>query len=48
MFLPLEMIRILIPTGRFNQVTVSYDASKDEKVEALQKQRDAVQSRLRD
>ena len=33
---------------RFNQVTVSYDASKDEKVEALKKQQRAVQERLRE
>ncbi|KAI0034980.1 hypothetical protein K488DRAFT_44257, partial [Vararia minispora EC-137] len=36
------------PENPFNQVTVTYDATKEEKIEALQKQREAVQNRLRD
>ena len=32
----------------FNQATVSYDASKEEKVEALKRQQDAVANRLRE
>ncbi|KAF7794729.1 hypothetical protein EIP86_005867 [Pleurotus ostreatoroseus] len=35
------------PENPFNQVTVSYDASKDEKVDALRKQHSAVENRLR-
>ncbi|KAH9842474.1 DUF1014-domain-containing protein [Rhodofomes roseus] len=35
------------PENPFNQVTVSFDASKDEKVEALKKKNAAVESRLR-
>ncbi|GJE88073.1 DUF1014 domain-containing protein [Phanerochaete sordida] len=36
------------PENPFNQTTISYDASKDEKVEALKKKQEAVESRLRD
>ncbi|KAI0314377.1 hypothetical protein OF83DRAFT_1174795 [Amylostereum chailletii] len=36
------------PDNPFNQVTVSYDASKDDKVEALKNQQRAVEERLRD
>ncbi|EIN07951.1 DUF1014-domain-containing protein [Punctularia strigosozonata HHB-11173 SS5] len=35
------------PENPFNQVTVSYDASKDDKVAALKKKQDEVTSRLR-
>lgn len=35
------------PENPFNQVTVSYDASKEEKVDALQKKNAAVAERLR-
>jgi len=35
------------PENPFNQVTVSYDASKDEKVDALKKKTTAVESRLK-
>ncbi|KAH9930831.1 uncharacterized protein B0H18DRAFT_116170 [Fomitopsis serialis] len=35
------------PENPFNQVTVSYDASKDEKVEALKKKTTAVENRLK-
>jgi len=36
------------PDNPFNQVTISYDASKDEKVDALKKKQNAVESRLRE
>lgn len=36
------------PENPFNQTTVSYDASKDEKVEALKKKQEAIENRLRD
>ncbi|KAI0781460.1 hypothetical protein BD413DRAFT_463943 [Trametes elegans] len=36
------------PENPFNQVTVSYDASKDERVEALQKKNAEVAQRLRE
>lgn len=36
------------PDNPFNQVTVSYDASKDEKVAALDNKRRAVEDRLRE
>lgn len=39
--------RVLTPT-RFNQTTVSYDASKDEKIDALKKRQDEIQERLRE
>ncbi|KIJ63331.1 hypothetical protein HYDPIDRAFT_92832 [Hydnomerulius pinastri MD-312] len=35
------------PDNPFNQVTVSYDASKGERTEALKEKQDAVQKRLR-
>ena len=40
--------RLTIAMHRFNQATVSYDASKEEKVEALKRQQDAVANRLRE
>ncbi|EPQ31218.1 uncharacterized protein PFL1_01405 [Pseudozyma flocculosa PF-1] len=36
------------PDNPFNQLTVSYDASKEEKLAALQSKRDATEKRLRD
>ena len=36
------------PDNPFNQVSVAYDASKEEKVEALRKVREETQQRLRD
>ncbi|KAJ3487079.1 hypothetical protein NLI96_g3779 [Meripilus lineatus] len=36
------------PENPFNQVTVSYDASKDDKVDALKKRQAAVEERLRE
>ncbi|VDB84546.1 unnamed protein product [Peniophora sp. CBMAI 1063] len=36
------------PENPFNQATVAYDASKEEKVEALKRQQDAVANRLRE
>ncbi|EMD34316.1 hypothetical protein CERSUDRAFT_117196 [Gelatoporia subvermispora B] len=36
------------PENPFNQVTVSYDASKDEKVDALKKKNAAIEQRLRE
>jgi len=36
------------PENPFNQATVSYDASKEDRVEALQKKREEVEKRLRD
>lgn len=33
---------------RFNQATVSYDASKEEKLETLKKRQEAVEERLRE
>jgi len=36
------------PENPFNQVTVAYDASKDEKVDALRKKKTAVEERLRE
>ncbi|THH17976.1 hypothetical protein EW146_g2935 [Bondarzewia mesenterica] len=36
------------PDNPFNQVTVEYDASKEEKVEALKKRQAAVENRLRE
>jgi len=35
------------PENPFNQVTISYDASKDEKVQALKEKQEAVAKRLR-
>ncbi|CAG8725712.1 5858_t:CDS:2, partial [Acaulospora colombiana] len=36
------------PDNPFNQTTVSYDATKEEKVEALKKRQEEVQERLRE
>ncbi|EPQ50573.1 DUF1014-domain-containing protein [Gloeophyllum trabeum ATCC 11539] len=36
------------PENPFNQVTISYDASKEERVEALNKKKAEVENRLRD
>ncbi|KAI0085966.1 hypothetical protein BDY19DRAFT_895754 [Irpex rosettiformis] len=36
------------PDNPFNQVTISYDASKDDKVEALKKKQTAIENRLRE
>ncbi|KIK19555.1 hypothetical protein PISMIDRAFT_107323, partial [Pisolithus microcarpus 441] len=35
------------PENPFNQVTVAYDASKEERVQALKEKQEAVQKRLR-
>ncbi|KAG1736885.1 uncharacterized protein EDB91DRAFT_1055360 [Suillus paluster] len=35
------------PDNPFNQVTIAYDATKDEKVQTLKEKQDAVQKRLR-
>lgn len=36
------------PSNPFNQINVSYNASQEEKVAALQKQRDTLAKRLAD
>ncbi|EKM56088.1 uncharacterized protein PHACADRAFT_209585 [Phanerochaete carnosa HHB-10118-sp] len=36
------------PDNPFNQTAISYDASKEEKVEALRRKQEAVENRLRD
>lgn len=36
------------PDNPFNQTTVSYDATKEEKIEALKKRQDEIQERLRE
>lgn len=36
------------PENPFNQTTISYDASKEEKVDALKKKQEAVENRLRE
>ena len=41
-----RICRLIFSLRRFNQVTVAYDASKDEKHEALKEKHEAVQKRL--
>lgn len=40
--------RLKIDLDRFNQTVVSYDASKEEKVDALKKKNVATEQRLRE
>lgn len=44
----LSKIVINISSTRFNQVTVAYDASKEERLEALKLRRTEVEDRLRE